>query len=148
MSIFEKFNKNIDTKALMEEVKKAGENNDFPEIPHGTYVVRVDKMELKESKAGNPMLTVQFVIADGEFKKQRIFMHQVLTTGFGIYKANEFLKSLDTDQEIEFDGNFEDYNNLILDIHEEIDGKLEYELEYGEDKKGYKTFEITEVYDI
>lgn len=45
---------------------------------------------------------------------------------------------------------FEDYqqfNEMLLDIHEAIDGNFEYALIYGEDKKGYSTYEIKVVFE-
>lgn len=148
MSIFEKWNNQIDTKSLAEEVKEVGKNDvDYPEIPHGEYIVKIDKMELKESKnTGNPMLSVWFKIVDGEFKDKFIFMNQVINQPFQIHLANNFLKRLDSGLEVEFK-DYEQYNNLILDIHEEINGKLEYLLKYGE-RRGYNTFEILEIYDV
>ncbi|SHF43655.1 hypothetical protein SAMN02746091_02527, partial [Caloramator proteoclasticus DSM 10124] len=49
--------------------------------------------------------------------------------------------------EVEFES-FSQYNDLILDIHEAIDGNLEYAVEYGETSKGFKTFKITEVFEV
>jgi len=34
-----------------------------------------------------------------------------------------------------------------MDIHEAIDGKLEYGLKYGKNSKGYNTYEITDVFE-
>lgn len=40
------------------------------------------------------------------------------------------------------------YNNLIMDVFEEIDGQaLEYGLEYGENKKGFNTYKIVDVFE-
>lgn len=147
MSIFDKWNDEIDTKGLAEEVKSASENKqEFKEVPHGIYEVKVDKMEIKASQKGDPMLSVWFKIVDGEYKNQRLFMNQVIRLGFQIHIANEFLRSLDSGLDIEFI-EYNQYNNLILDVLEKIDGKLEYALEYGENK-GYDTFKIKEVFDI
>lgn len=145
-SVWEKFDEMIDTKALKEEVEKASEQGDFPEVPHGTYEVKIEKLELVESKSGKPMMTCWMKILDGEYKGQRLFYNQVLHVGFGIHKANEFLRSLDSGLDIEFE-NFKQYNDLLLDVHEAIDGKLEYAVKYGEDRKGFNTFEIVEVFD-
>lgn len=146
-SVWEKFDEMIDTKALKEEVEKASEQGDFPEVPHGTYEVKIEKLELVESKSGKPMMTCWMKILDGEYKGQRLFYNQVLHVGFGIHKANEFLRSLDSGLDIEFE-NFKQYNDLLLDVHEAIDGKLEYAVKYGEDRKGFNTFEIKEVFDV
>lgn len=145
-NVWEKFDEMIDTKALKEEVEKASEQGDFPEVPHGTYEVKIEKLELVESKSGKPMMTCWMKILDGEYKGQRLFYNQVLHVGFGIHKANEFLRSLDSGLDIEFE-NFKQYNDLLLDVHEAIDGKLEYAVKYGEDRKGFNTFEIVEVFD-
>ena len=147
MSIFDKWDNEIDTKGLAEDVKSASENKqDFKEVPHGTYEVKVDKMEIKATQKGDPMASVWFKIVDGEYKNQRLFMNQVITQGFQIHIVNEFLRSLDSGLDIEF-VNYKQYNDLMLDVLEKIDGKLEYALEYGENK-GFDTFKIKEVFDI
>lgn len=146
-SVWEKFDEMIDTKALKEEVEKASEQGDFPEVPHGTYEVKIEKLELVESKSGKPMMTCWMKILEGPYKGQRLFYNQVLHVGFGIHKANEFLRSLDSDVDIQFES-FKQYNDLLLDVHEAIDGKLEYVVEYGEDNKGFNTFEIKEVFEV
>ncbi|MCI7428555.1 MAG: DUF669 domain-containing protein [Methanobrevibacter sp.] len=147
MNIFDKWDNEIDTKGLAEDVKSASENKqEFKEVPHGTYEVKVDKMEIKATQKGDPMASVWFKIVDGEYKNQRLFMNQVITQGFQIHIVNEFLRSLDSGLDIEF-VNYKQYNDLMLDVLEKIDGKLEYALEYGENK-GFDTFKIKEVFDI
>lgn len=151
MSIFDKWNSSIDGKGLVEDVKeveKNGGTGEYKEVPHGRYEVKIDKMELKESKKGDPMLSVWFKILEGEFKGSYIFMNQVILQGFQIHVANEFLKSLQTSILVEFDGDYAHYNDVILDIMEEIDGKSEFALNYSQNKKGYNTFKIEEVYDV
>lgn len=145
-NIWEKFDKTIDTKALKEDTKRAAEQGDFPEVPHGTYEVKIEKLELGESKNGNPMMVCWMKILDGQYKGQRLFYNQVLHVGFGIHKANEFLRSLESGIDIEFDS-FKQYHELLLDVHEAIDGKLEYAVEYGEER-GYNTFKIVDVFEV
>jgi hypothetical protein len=145
---FSKWNAAIDAEKMekdLEEIKKNG-GGDYPEIEPGEYVVKVEKMELKASKKGDPMLSIMFRIVEGEHKKACIFYNQVIIQPFQIYLANEFLNSMETDVEAAFHGNYEEYNNIILDIAEACD-KLEFLLVYGENNKGYKTFKIKEVYD-
>ena len=67
--------------------------------------------------------------------------------GFMIHSNNELLRQLESDMVVEFNS-YSQYAQLLLDIHEAIDGKLEYALKYDENKQGYKTYEITEVYEI
>lgn len=146
-NIWEKFDKTIDTTALKEDAKAAAENNqEYREVPHGTYEVKITKLELTESKSKKPMMTCWMQILDGEFKGSYLFYNQVLHVGFGIHKANEFLRSLESGVDVQFE-NFKQFHEMLLDIHEAIDGVNEYAVTYGEDKKGFNTFEITEVFD-
>ena len=148
MDIWEKFDKEIDVEGLKHDAEEAAKNGgNFKEVPYGTYEVKVNKMELKESKTNKPMLSVWFKILEGEYKNSLIFYNQVLSTGFGLHNADEFLKSLDSGINVEF-VNFKQYNNMILDIAEAIDGVLEYGLEYSEGKNGFSNYKITDVFDV
>lgn len=144
---FSKFDKIIDTNGLKAEIaeSEAGKAN-YDEVPLGTYEVAITRLELAESKKGDPMLSVWFKIL-GEYQNGRlIFMNQLITKGFQIHLANEFLRSLDSGLEVHFD-TFGQYGSLIFDIFDKIEtDKLVFELEYGE-KKGYKTFKILNVFE-
>lgn len=145
---FSKWNSAIDAQQFekdLEEIKKNG-GADFPEIEPGEYVVKIEKMELKASKKGDPMLSIMFRILEGEHKKACIFFNQVVIQPFQIYLANEFLNSLETDVEAAFHGDYKEYNDIILDIAEACE-KLEFLLDYGTNSKGYNTYKIKEVYD-
>lgn len=145
-SIFEKWNNQIDTKDLASKVKEAAGNNTRREnVPYGNYVVRIEKMELKESKKGDPMFSAWFKIREGEHKDRFIFMNQIVLQAFQIHIVNEFLRSLDTAVDIDFE-NYTQWNNMILDVHEAT-AKCEFEISYYEEK-GYDAFQINEVYDI
>ena len=154
---FSKFDKQIDQKKLSEDIKAAAENNvEFKEVPPGTYEVRVEKMEMvetgeKSKNPGMPMVSIWFKILDGEFKNSLIFYNKVIlgtsNDGFMIHTNNEFLRSLDSGLEVEFNS-YSNYAQLLLDIHEAIDNKLEYALKYGENKQGFKTYEITDVFEV
>lgn len=126
-----------------------GSTGDFPEIPHGTYDVAVTKMEIGVAKSGNPKAVIWFKILAGEFKGSIIFMNQVLTMNFHFGILNKILRDLESglDDRIK-KMKLKEYNELMMDILEAIDGKLEYGLKYGEDKKGYQTYEITDVYEV
>ncbi len=147
-SIFDKFDKMVDVEGLKQDAKDAAENRmEFKEVPEGRYEVKIDKMELTESKKGRPMLTVWMKILEGEYKGLLIFYNQVVDIGFGLHNANEFLRSLDSGLDVTFE-NFNQYGNLIMDIHEAIGGILEYGLKYGKNNKGYNTYEITDVFEV
>jgi len=152
MSIFDKWNKNVDGEALKKDVQAAAEGSQqFEEVPYGTYEVKVEKMELKEcgsdAHKGEPMISIWFKIITGERKGSLIFMNQLLTQGFQIHIVNELLRSMETDVEVEFDGNYEHYNNTILDVFEGC-AKLEFVLKYYETKKGYPAFKIEDVFEV
>ena len=151
MSIFDKWNKAIDGEGLAKDVKEVEKNGgtaNFEEVPTGEYEVKIDKMELKESSKGDPMFSCWFKIVEGERKNSLIFMNQVITRDFQIHIVNEFLRSLGTEMAVEFDGNYEHYNNLIMDVMELIDGKNEFLLDYSENKKGFKQYKIKEIFDV
>ena len=147
-NIWEKFDKAIDVEGLQKDVQEAAENGtNFREVPHGEYEVKIEKLELVESKAGDPMVTVWFKILTGEYKGCMIFMNQVITKGFQIHLMNEFLYSLASGYDVEF-RSYSQYGQLLMDIHEAIDGELEYLLKYSEGKKGFSNYEIVDVYDV
>lgn len=151
MSIFDKWNKSIDGESLAKDVKEVEQNGgtgEYKEVPLGDYEVKIEKMELKESKKGDPMFTCWFKILEGEYKNSIIFMNQVIIQGFQIHIVNEFLKSLETSLDIEFNGDYAHYNDLILDVMEEVDEKLEFLLSYDQNKKGYNTFKIKEIFEV
>lgn len=150
---FSKYDQKVDLEGLKNDVAEAQENGagDFKEVPHGKYEVAITKLELGETgpnskTPGAPMVRVWFKILEGEYKNSIIFMNQVITQGFQIHLVNEFLRSLDTDVEIEFES-YAQYNDLLLDVFEEVEGKLEYVLDYGENK-GFNTFKIEEVFEV
>lgn len=150
MSNWTKFDKEFDNEALRDEVKEATENGgsgEYREVPTGDYEVEIEKLECTSSKKGDPMVTVWFNILEGDFEGSKIFMNQIITKGFQIHIVNEFLRSLGTDNDVEFK-TFSQYEELINKIFDDLDSDgLEYRLKYGKSKKGYPTFEIKEVYD-
>ena len=145
--IFEKWNESADLAGLQQDIKDAQDNNkEFEKVPHGEYEVKIDKMELKASKKGDPMVSIWFTILEGKYKKSKLFLNQVITQGFQIHIVNELLKSMKTDLNIEF-VDYKQYADLLLDVAEECDANnLEFALKY-EDNKGYDKFTITEVFE-
>ena len=153
-----KFDKKVDLDALRDDVKDAEENGfgDFPTIPDDKYEVKVKNMELGQSKKGDPMLKIQFEILEGEFKGNLIFYNGVMQPanenafGFQVHNNNEMLRALwDADSdEVSFEG-FSDYNDLVLDIAEEIiEDEWEYVLEQSRAKNPeFAKLEILEILD-
>lgn len=145
---YSKFDKEVDVIALAQNVREVEQNSgntEFKEVPLGTYEVKVESMELKESKAGSPMVSIWFKILNGDYSNSIIFMNQVITKDFQIHIVNELLRSMKTNIDIGF-SNYRQYGQLIEGVFDRTDN-YEYALEYGE-KKGFKTFRITEVFEL
>lgn len=151
-NIFEKFNSMFGADGLAglkKDVESAASNTgDFVEVPKGEYEVKVVKIELgetgeKSKNPGMPMAKVWFEVLAGEYKGQKIFMNQMLTSGFGVHKMNEFLMSLETGVTVVFE-NFQQYADLFAQIFAEVDGTAEFQLSYGENNKGYSTYDIVQ----
>ena len=147
MDMFEKWNSNIDLAGLQQDIKDAQDNNkEFEAVPHGEYEVKLDKLELKATKKGDPMVSAWFTILEGKYKKSKLFMNQVVTQGFQIHIVNEFLRSMKTDIDVDFE-DYKQYADLLLDVAEFCDANnLEFAIKY-EDNKGYDKFTITEVFE-
>lgn len=151
-NIWEEFDKTIDTEGLAKDVEEAANNSGgYRDVPHDTYEIEINKLELTKSKKGDPMVTCWMKILDGEYKGSLIFMNQVVTQGFQLHIANEFMRSLISElpegeqPDVTFK-TYQQYNDLIMDVFEAIDDKFEYLVDYRENDKGYNVFEIKEVY--
>ena len=153
MSNFAEFTKQFGGEDAVKETqdlenRKEGE---FEEVPHGTYEVKITKLELTVGKtSGKLMATSWFKIVNGTYKNSMLFRYQVLETAYGRKIENEFLRSLDSGLEISFDGDFDHYNNLHLDVLGAIDGKKEYQLKYAPNDKNpqYNDFIIEKVFKL
>ena len=146
-NMFEKFNELFGGESglagLREDVNKANSGGgDFVEVPHGDYEVKVVKIDMGETgpnskTPGMPMAKVWFEVIAGEYKGQKIFMNQMLTSGFGIHKMNEFLISLESGVAVVFE-NFTQYADLFKQVFNAIDGTGEYQLAYTVNPKNEK----------
>lgn len=147
-NIWDKFDDVYDTKKLKSEVAETEKNGvgNYEKVPYDTYIVKIEKLELGTTKDGDkPKLVCWFKILEGSHKNKLIFMNQVLNGAFLIHKSNEFLRSLDSGIDVNFES-FSQYNNLVLDIHEKINKeKLEYQLKFDVNKN-FDTFEILDIF--
>ncbi len=171
---FEKFDKQVDTKKLAEDVKEAEKNGgtgEFPEIPDGVYIVRIENMELGATKDQRPMFKVMFriveAVEDADFdrdnaaamefmenwkgkKKPCIFMNRVVygtknDSGM-IASVIGFLSKLESEvSPIAFES-YSQFADLILDIAEDVCESLEFEVEYKHDD--FNSVSVKEVYEI
>ena len=156
MEIFEKYASKINQEELAAskaEIQANATGGQREEIPVGKYEVKVEKLECVRSKSsGNPMVSIWFRIIKGKFEKSVIFYNGVFHQDWMRHRVAKMLSDLldegDCTAEINLilkSGNVDEINNFCMDIHEVIDGKFEYLLDYGL-SKGYNTYAIEEVY--
>ena len=150
---FSAFDGKVDLDSLQAEVNNA-KNTEFEDVPDGTYVVGIEKMELKETKKGDKlMFAVQFKIKEGDFAKRMIFFNRVIcgntspkwTDGMAIKSVITWLSKLETDMEPAF-VNYNDFAEVVLDIFQEVQDSIELEVQYNADT--FNAVKILEVYDI
>ena len=148
---FDKINRSVDLEGLRKDVENASENGtgDFPTIPAGKYEVALVSLEIKGTKKDNrPMLAASFKILSGEYKNQRLFMNRVIygtkDDGRMIKSAVGWLNTLDSGVDVAFQ-DYKQFADLVMDVAEAIDGKLEYAVEYDNDK--FNSISITEVFE-
>lgn len=135
---WDKFDSQVDTNAINKQIEEA-KKNDFSgqELPVGEYAVRLEKMELRATKDGRPMLSAMFRVTEGEFVRYCIFFNRVLygtkNDGLMIHTANELLRSIEPfeDVEIEFNG-YGDYEQVIKDVFSDSKGYI-YTVQYDPD---------------
>lgn len=146
---FQRFNEEFGGQKALDALKEA-QQNEYKEVPDGEYVCKLEKLELGETKKdGKPMIKGTFRILQGEFKKSCLFVNQVFTTGFPQHKGLQFLRSLQVfdESEIDFDGNFETFNDLLLDIAEEVEAAKLTHLVAKIKDGDYARYSVLEVYE-
>lgn len=154
---FDKFDKMIDNKTLKAQMDAAPE---YDEVPKGTYICDIEKMEVKPTKNGDKlMLAVQMGItetvdAPKEQTKRKIFFNRVIcgnkctdkwNDGVAIKGVISWLKNLlDEGDTLEFE-NYSKFSEEVLDIFQDICPNIEVKVNYDPD--GFNPIEIVEVYD-
>jgi len=151
---FSVFDEKVDLNELQKEVEAAN-SGDFDDVPDGTYVVSIEKMELTLTKAeSKPMFAVQFKITEGDQKSRMIFFNRVIGGNKNTEKWNDgkaiksvitWLDKLETQVVPEF-LNYQDFSECVLDIFQEVQGQIELEVDYA--AKKFNPVSIKEVYDI
>lgn len=158
MSIFDKYASKINAEELAASQREINQNagsGDYPEVPVGTYEVKIEKMEAKLSKEKkNPMVSIWFKILTGEYKDSMIFYNGTFNEDWMRHRVVDFLSAIldDTSHKAEInlilkDSDISAINDFVMDIHESIDRTFEYLLEYGM-HKGYNTYTIKEVFEV
>lgn len=144
---FSALDREVDQEQLRKDVEEA--KNNSGDIPKGTYIVGIDKMEIRATKDGRPMFFIQCRVKEGEYKNKCVFMNRVIygtkNDGSMIQSVITLLDKLETETIPEFNG-YQDFVDAVADIYEEIQGKVECEIDY--DKDAFNSVSIKEVFDV
>lgn len=154
---FDKFDKMVDNKELKKQMDAAPEYDD---VPKGTYMAVIDKMEIKPTKAGDKlMLAVQMGItetidAPKKQDRRKVFFNRVICGNRTTEKWNDGVaikgviswleKLLDDGDTIEFK-NYTQLADEVLDIYQDICPHIEVKIEYDPD--AFNPITIVEVFD-
>lgn len=153
---FSAFDNKVDLAALQKEVEEA-KDTDFADVPDGDYIVSIEKMEIKLTKAQDKlMFAVQAKIKEGEQKNRMIFFNRVISGNKNSETWNDgkAIKSVCTwvnellgedEEPVEF-VNYQDFADQILDVFQSIQNNIEIEVTYAADK--FNPITIKEVFDI
>lgn len=144
---FSALDKEIDHEQLQKDITEA--KNNSGDIPKGTYIVGIDKMEIKSTKDGRPMFFMQARVKEGEYENHCVFMNRVIygtkNDGSMIQSVITLLEKFETETAPEFTG-YNQFVDNVADIYEEIQGLVECEIDY--DKDAFNSISIKEVFDI
>lgn len=144
---FSALDREVDQEQLRKDIEEA--KNNSGDIPKGTYIVGIDKMEIRATKDGRPMFFIQCRVKEGEYKNKCVFMNRVIygtkNDGSMIQSVITLLDKLETETIPEFN-EYQDFVDVVADIYEEIQGKVECEIDY--DKDAFNSVSIKEVFDV
>lgn len=150
---FSAFDKQIDLKALQKELQEA-DDSQYEDVPNGVYDVTFDKMEVKPTKKGDKlMFSVQCSILEGKYKKRKIFFNRTIsgntserwTNGQAIKSVCTWLDKLET-QTIPKFVSYADFTDCVLDIFQEVQGKVGANVTY--DASNFNPITINEAFDM
>lgn len=155
---------NNDMAKQIDEAKNNQPTGDSLETPAGSYVAKIEKMELAATKDGRPMFKVMLrVIEAGEdandavveylshFKNKKpcLFMNRVIygtkNDANMIASVIGWLEKLEPAEPVVFK-NYSQFSDLILDVYEEVADSVELEVDYDPD--AFNSISINEVFDI
>lgn len=154
---FKKFDQMIDQNKLKKDMEEAAETS-YTEVPAGKYLVLLEKMEIKETKAKDKlMFAASFRIKDtidAPMKQNNrcIFFNRVISGNKTTEKWNDgraikgvitWLEEL-TDEELEFK-NYSKFSDDVLSLFQDVKDTIEVEINY--DPEAFNPIEIVDVYD-
>ena len=154
---FNKFDQMVNNDELKKQMEAAPEYDD---VPAGTYMVVIDKMEVKPTKNGDKlMFAVQMGItetldAPKKQDKRKIFFNRVICGNKTTEKWNDGVaikgvmtwieKILDDGDSIEFKS-YSQFADEVLDIYQDICPNVELKIDYDPD--AFNPVSIVEVFD-
>ena len=158
---FEKFDELVNSMQLQKEIESASQAT-YEDVPAGTYITKIEKMEVKPTKAGDKlMFSVQMKIVEtiDAPKKQDgrwIFWNRIIfgnrpnakgtwNDGVAIKGVMTWLEKLDSGMLIEFK-NYSDFSDLVEQIMFTCSNTTEIEVKYEPD--AFNSVTITNVYDV
>ena len=150
MSNWQNFDLKIDNN-LLNDIQNASSNaGEFEELPLGRYEVKINSMQLTQSKNGDPMTKTIFEVVQGQYKGRYMFKNSVIYKGdrndaWRLKQELNFINSLQPTNQVNF-YSFSDFEKQISNAFADINSrKLEYLIEIKE-KNNFRTYSVIEVY--
>ena len=150
MSNWQNFDLKIDNNLLNDLANASSNNGEFEELPLGRYEVKINSMQLTQSKNGDPMTKTIFEVVQGQYKGRYMFKNSVIYKGdrndaWRLKQELNFINSLQPNSQVNF-YSFSDFEKQISNAFADINSrKLEYLVEIKE-KNNFRTYSILEVY--
>ena len=155
---FSKFDQTINKEQLRKDMEAAS-NQEFDEVPKGTYIISIDRMEVKPTKAGDKLMFAvqanikETVSAPKKQDKRKIFFNRVIcgnrvtekwNDGAAIKGVITWIEDL-TGEKLEFVSYSqlsEDVVSVVQDFADVMEAKVEY------DPEAFNPISIKEVFDV
>ena len=128
------------------EAEKLNEEFYNKKVCDGIYRIEIMDMVVKQSKRGNWMIQVGYMILNGKYENSVLWSFFVIRQS-NILVNNAFLKSLGTSIPIECTS-ITQYQKLVDDIFITIRGDKEYDAELTTSINGFTSIKIIKSYDI
>ena len=150
MSNWQNFDLKIDNNLLNDIQNASANTGEFEELPLGRYEVKINSMQLTQSKNGDPMTKTIFEVVQGQYKGRYMFKNSVIYKGdrndaWRLKQELNFINSLQPNSQVNF-YSFSDFEKQISNAFADINShKLEYLIEIKE-KNNFRTYSVIEVY--
>lgn len=154
---FNKFDQLVDQEELKKQMDAVPE---FDDVPAGTYITKIEKMEIKETKAQDGLLfavqmgIVETVSAPKDQTKRKIFFNRKIcgnrvtdkwNDGVAIKGVISWIEKLLDGETVEFK-NYSQFAEEVLDIFQDVCPSIEVKVTYAPDE--FNSIVIDEVYDV